>query len=90
MAAILAGLLLLTQAPAIAPAQTEKTAKTEPIATGPYRIAGTIVSSKGGSALARARVQIIDTSNRQSLRSLVTSDDGRFEFRVIAGKFTLQ
>ena len=90
-AAILAGLLLLMMhGPAIASAQTGKTAKTEPAPTDPYRIAGTVVSSKGGSALARARVQIMDASDRQRIRSLVTSNEGRFEFHVIAGKFALQ
>ena len=86
--AVLLGLLLLfLHLPAISAAQA---AKTEPLAIGPYRIAGTVVSSKGGSVLARVRVQIMDARNPQSQRSLVTANDGRFEFRVIAGKFTLQ
>jgi hypothetical protein len=90
LASILAGLLLLTQGLAIASAQTERSTKEEPLPTGPYRIAGTVVSGKGGSALARARVQIMDASNRQSMRSLVTSADGRFEFHVSKGKFALR
>jgi 5-hydroxyisourate hydrolase-like protein (transthyretin family) len=88
LSAILFGVfLLLLLSPAISVAQT---AKAEPLPTGPYRIAGTVVSSKGGSPLARARVQITATKNRQSMRSLVTSDDGRFEFHVVAGKFALE
>ncbi|HEX9109912.1 MAG TPA: carboxypeptidase regulatory-like domain-containing protein, partial [Terriglobales bacterium] len=79
--------LLLLLWPTLSTAQTAKTA---PPPTGPYRIAGTVLSSKGGSPLTRARVQIIDALNPQSLRSVVTSSDGRFEFRVIAGKFALQ
>jgi hypothetical protein len=90
LAAILAGLLMLMHGPAIASAQTAKIAKTEPLPTGAYRIAGTVVSAKSGSPLARVRVQLMDASNRQSPRSLVSSNDGRFEFRVIAGKFALQ
>jgi 5-hydroxyisourate hydrolase-like protein (transthyretin family) len=90
LAATFAGLLLFIQGSAIASAQTEKAAKTEPLPTGPYRIAGTVVSSQDGSPVAEARIQIMDTSNRQRLRALVTSEDGGFEFRVIAGKFALQ
>jgi 5-hydroxyisourate hydrolase-like protein (transthyretin family) len=84
---MLLALILLLLLPAISAAQT---AETEPIPTGSYRIAGTVVSSKSGSPLARTRVQIMDTSNRQRVRSLVTSDNGRFEFHVVAGKFALQ
>jgi len=86
--AILLALFLL-QVPAISAAQEAK-AKTEPPPTGPYRIAGTVVNAKSGSALARVRVQIMDASNLQSVRSLVTGNDGRFEFSVRAGKFALQ
>jgi len=67
-----------------------QTPKVEPIPTGPYRIAGTVVNAKGGSSLARVRVQIMEAGNLQRQRSLVTDDDGRFEFRVPAGKFALQ
>jgi len=81
--------LFLLHAPAISAAQAAKT-KAEPPPTGPYRIAGTVVNAKGGSALARVRVQIMDASNLQSTRSLVTGDNGHFEFSVRAGKFALQ
>jgi hypothetical protein len=84
---MLIGLLQLLLLPAISAART---AKPEPPPPGPYRIAGVVVSSKGGNPLARARVQIIDALNPQSLRSVVTSSDGHFEFPVIAGKFALQ
>ena len=60
------------------------------IPTGPYRIAGRVVSAKGGSPLARTRVTIADAKIRQNIRFVVTSDDGRFEFHVPAGKFALQ
>ena len=88
-AILLALLLMFVRLPAISAAQAAKT-KTEPPATGPYRIAGKVVSSKGGSVLGRVRVQIMDASNLQSVRSLVTSNEGRFEFSVKAGKFALQ
>jgi hypothetical protein len=60
-----------------------------PPAIGPYRIAGTVVNAKTGKPLALASVQIQDEKNRQSTRIMIASDDGHFEFRVIAGKFGL-
>lgn len=90
LAAILVGLLLFVHGPAISSAQTGKPAKPEAPLTGSYRISGTVVSAKGGSPLARVRVQIMDARNPKNEQSLVTSADGRFEFRVVAGKFALQ
>jgi hypothetical protein len=60
------------------------------IPSGPFRIAGTVVNSKSGSPLARSRVTISDAKKRQSVQSLITGDDGRFEFHVPAGKYSLQ
>ena len=60
------------------------------IPTGPYRIAGTVVNARGGNPLARTRVTIMDAQIRQNIRFVITSDDGRFEFHVPAGKFALQ
>src|SRR5215470_9282757 len=55
------------------------------------RIAGTIVSSLDGSPLARARVSIFETSNRTNSVSLITSENGHFEFPGLkSGKFSLQ
>jgi carboxypeptidase family protein len=61
-----------------------------PHPTGPYRIAGVVVNAKTGSPLAGASVQIQDAKNWQSVRAVTTSDDGHFEFRVMAGKFGLR
>jgi hypothetical protein len=69
-------------------AQTEPAQRTQ-IPFGPYRIAGTVVSAKGGNPLARARVTIADAKRRQSMQSMVTGDDGRYEFHVPAGKYSL-
>jgi hypothetical protein len=55
-----------------------------------FRIAGTIVSVAGGSPLSRARVTISDAKNPKNVQSLLTTDDGRFEFHVTAGKYALQ
>ncbi|MGA3088039.1 MAG: carboxypeptidase-like regulatory domain-containing protein [Terriglobales bacterium] len=69
-------------------AQTEGTG--EGIARGPWRISGTVVSSRGGGTLARVRVTIADVKNRRIAESMITADDGRFEFRVPAGKYSLE
>jgi len=60
------------------------------IPTGPYRIAGRVLNAKGGSPLDRTRVTIMDGKIRQNIQFVITSDDGRFEFHVPAGKFALQ
>jgi protocatechuate 3,4-dioxygenase beta subunit len=56
-----------------------------------FRVAGTIVSAAGGNPLARARVSIVDAANPQNVQSMITSEDGRFEFKQVApGKYSLQ
>ena len=55
-----------------------------------YRIAGTVVSKLDGTSLARTRVFLRDSRNREELRSVVTSEDGKFAFDdVPAGKYAL-
>jgi hypothetical protein len=60
------------------------------IPNGPWRIAGTVVNANNGVPLARARITIMDTRARQNVQAVVSSDSGRFEFHVPAGKFGLQ
>lgn len=79
---------LFCSAQAQAQTQTEDYQRTQ-IPSGPYRIAGTVVDAKSGSALARSRVTIASAKNRQSVQSVITSDDGRFEFHVPEGKYSL-
>jgi len=56
-----------------------------------FRIAGTIVNALDGSPLGRARVSIAETSNRPNPVSMITSENGHFEFlQLKAGKFSLQ
>lgn len=55
-----------------------------------FRIAGRVVSTVGGGALARTRVTIRDAKNLKDVQSVLTGDDGRFEFRVKRGKYALQ
>jgi hypothetical protein len=69
-------------------AQSENPARTQ-IPSGAYRIAGTVVNAKTGGLLARSRVTIADAKNRQSVQSVISGDDGRFEFHVPAGKYSL-
>jgi hypothetical protein len=60
------------------------------IPSGAYRIAGTVVTAKGGSPLARCRVTITDAKNRQNVQFAITSDEGHFEFHVPVGKYSLE
>jgi hypothetical protein len=55
-----------------------------------FRIAGRVVSTVGGSMLARARVTIRDAKNPKDVQSLLTGDDCHFEFHVKAGKYAVQ
>lgn len=59
------------------------------IPAGPHRIAGRAVNARAGDALARCRVTIADAKNQRKVQSVITGDDGRFEFHVPAGKFSL-
>ena len=57
---------------------------------GGYRIAGTVVSKADGHPLARARVFVSNVKDQKSVQSIVTSDDGKFEFSGLpAAKFSL-
>ena len=58
-------------------------------ANGGYRIAGTVVSIADGHPLAHARISLRN-ADTQKLQSMVTSEDGRFEFAELpAGKYSL-
>jgi hypothetical protein len=55
-----------------------------------YRVAGTVLSKLDGHPLARTRVTLRDAKSPQKFETLITSDDGKFEFRgVPAGKYDL-
>lgn len=57
---------------------------------GSYRIAGTIVSKTDGHPLTNARVVLASVKARQNPQSVVTSDEGKFEFTGLpAGKYSL-
>src|SRR5437667_11631489 len=55
-----------------------------------YRIAGIVVSAKGGVHLPQTRVFLTDVKNPKNTQSVLTTDDGNFEFHVPAGKYALR
>jgi hypothetical protein len=60
-----------------------------PPASG-YRIAGTLVSQTDAHPLARARVTVRSVKHPDQFLSLVTAEDGKFEFPAVpAGKYSL-
>lgn len=69
-------------------AQTGASAQPPPSTS--YRIAGTVVSSVNGQALAGVTVAITPTDDRQKSQTTVTFGDGRFAFSELpAGKYSL-
>jgi len=71
-------------------AQASSSRERTEIPSGPYRIAGTVVNARVGAPLANSHVGIADAKNGQSVRSVITGADGRFEFHVPPGKYLLQ
>jgi len=58
---------------------------------GGLRIAGTVGSTTDGHPLAHARISLSDVKDPQKLQSMVTSEDGKFEFGGLpAGKYSLR
>jgi hypothetical protein len=56
-----------------------------------FQIAGTIVNAITGAPLSQARVSIAESRDRSKPVSLITSDDGHFEFSSLKpGKYSLQ
>jgi hypothetical protein len=79
--------LLLAQSAALS-AQTQT--PVSEAGTGSFRIAGTILSAREGHPLSRARVSLRDVKNPQHQISMITGDDGHFEFAGLpAGKYSL-
>ena len=89
LAGRLAGGLLFFYSVAFATAQNSAATQTQ-AGNGPFRIAGVVVSSTGGNPLPRARVTIVDDKNPERRQSMVTEEDGRFDFKVLPGKYALQ
>jgi len=79
--------LIAVQTAAVAQAATNSRAGDNADA---YRIAGTVVSKTDGHLLANARVTISDTKNLQKVEFVITSEDGKYEFKGLPpGKYSL-
>ena len=64
--------------------ETAKTGQT-------FKIAGTVVSSTTGAPLSQARISIADTRDRERVASMITTEDGHFEFSQLKpGKYSLR
>jgi Carboxypeptidase regulatory-like domain len=56
-----------------------------------FKIAGTVVNSITGAPLGKARITLMDTANRANMLSVVTGEDGHFEFySLYRAKYSLQ
>jgi hypothetical protein len=87
---ILAFGMVLSHSLAVFAAQSS-TAPPSQSSDATFRIAGTVANAIGGNRLARARVTIVDAKNRQKAQWMITSDDGRFDFKQVSpGKYSLQ
>ncbi|HEY6768638.1 MAG TPA: carboxypeptidase regulatory-like domain-containing protein, partial [Candidatus Sulfotelmatobacter sp.] len=54
-------------------------------------IAGTVVNSVTGAPLGKARITLMDTANRANMLSVISGDDGHFEFySLYRAKYSLQ
>jgi protocatechuate 3,4-dioxygenase beta subunit len=59
-------------------------------AAGAYRVAGTVVSKSDTHPLEHAVVTLVDVKNRKSVQTIITSQDGTFQFQgLAAGKYSL-
>jgi protocatechuate 3,4-dioxygenase beta subunit len=58
---------------------------------GVFRIAGILIGANGGAPLNRGKVSLVEVKRPQEQISVITGDDGRFEFpRVAPGKYSLR
>src|ERR1700731_709507 len=56
-----------------------------------FKIAGTVVNSITGAPLSKARITLMDTANRANMLSVITGDDGHFEFySLYRAKYSLE
>lgn len=88
----LRSLCLMTLLCLAGPRATSQTGGPAPreVPFGGYRIAGTLVSKIDAHPLSRARVTIRNVKDPQKFQSLVTAEDGKFEFKGLpVGKYSL-
>ena len=73
------------------PSFAQQSGSDQPKPSGTFRVAGVVVSSVTGAPLPQARVFLSSTTNRRESASMVTQEDGRFQFTGLpAGKYSLQ
>jgi len=85
-------LLALVSALAILPPIAFAQSATLPRQSSPtsFRVAGTVVSKTDGHPLSGVRVVLMSVKNPRQQESIVTADDGKFEFTTVpAGKYSL-
>lgn len=91
MVLAVSGFALLQPGPVAAAQNTNPAPQERPKAGQTFKIAGTVVSATTGAPLAQARISIAETANRAKTTSMLTSEDGHFEFAQLkAGKYSLQ
>ena len=82
--------LILFGAPRSARPQTPSPQES-PRSTKTFKIAGTIANAITGAPLSQARVSVAESSDRSNPVSLITSEDGHFEFSSLKpAKYSLQ
>jgi hypothetical protein len=91
MVLVILGMALL-QPGAAGAAQNQNPASQEGPRSGQlFRIAGTVVSATTGAPLSQARISLAETRDRGKVISMITSEDGHFQFSQLkAGKYSLQ
>lgn len=57
---------------------------------GAFRIAGTVVNANTSQPVPGAQVDVENTRNEKDTYSVVADDDGRFQFQVGLGKYSLR
>lgn len=59
-------------------------------AGGTYRVAGRVVAMADGAVLPLVRVTLREVKNPKNVQSVLTGDDGHFEFSAAPGKYDLR
>jgi Carboxypeptidase regulatory-like domain len=82
----------LAQSAGVVVAQNQNLPRQEASRTGQtFKVAGTVVSAATGAVLPQARISLLDTKSRENAISMVTSENGHFEFSNLKpGKYSLQ
>jgi protocatechuate 3,4-dioxygenase beta subunit len=91
MALAILGLALLQPGGARAAQSQDPRPQEGSRASQTFKITGTVVSATTGAPLSQARIYVAETRDRGRAVSMVTSEDGHFEFSQLkAGKYSLQ